>query len=157
VLSYIDLGRSEGAHTLTGGRPAHVEGLPNGFFIEPTFFTDVDNDMKIAQEEIFGPVTDILSWDDEHDMISKVNDSIYGLAGGLWTRDLARAHRISRAMQTGTVWVNRYYNFQPGQGVGGYKQSGFGREGTLDTLDHYTLTKNVVINLDDHAHNTPAI
>jgi acyl-CoA reductase-like NAD-dependent aldehyde dehydrogenase len=113
--------------------------------------------MKIAQEEIFGPVTDILVWDDEDDMIGDVNDSIYGLAGGLWTRDLARAHRISRAMQTGTVWVNRYYNFQFGQGVGGYKQSGFGREGTLDTLDHYTITKNVVINLDENAHNTPAV
>jgi acyl-CoA reductase-like NAD-dependent aldehyde dehydrogenase len=75
----------------------------------------------------------------------------------LWTRDLTRAHRISRAMQTGTVWVNRYYNFQPGQGVGGYKQSGFGREGTLDTLNHYTVTKNVVINLDEHARNTPAM
>jgi acyl-CoA reductase-like NAD-dependent aldehyde dehydrogenase len=157
VLAYIDLGRSEGAHTLTGGRPAQVEGLPNGLFIEPTFFTDVRNAMKIAQEEIFGPVTDILVWDDEDDMIGDVNDSIYGLAGGLWTRDLARAHRISRAMQTGTVWVNRYYNFQFGQGVGGYKQSGFGREGTLDTLDHYTITKNVVINLDENAHNTPAV
>jgi X-X-X-Leu-X-X-Gly heptad repeat protein len=111
----------------------------------------------IAQEEIFGPVTDILMWDDEDDMIAQVNDSIYGLAGGLWTRDLSRAHRFSRAMQTGTVWVNRNYNFQPGQGVGGYKQSGFGREGTLDTLNHYTVTKNVVINLDEHARNTPAV
>jgi aldehyde dehydrogenase len=156
VLSYIDLGRSEGAEILTGGRPAHIEGLPNGLFIEPTFFTDVRNDMKIAQEEIFGPVTGILVWDDENDMINQVNDSIYGLAGGLWTRDLARAHRISRAMQTGTVWVNRYYNFQPGQGVGGYKQSGYGREGNLATLDHYSVTKNVVINLDGHARNTPA-
>jgi acyl-CoA reductase-like NAD-dependent aldehyde dehydrogenase len=157
VLGYIDLGKSEGADVLTGGKPARIPGFEQGLFIEPTFFTNVDNEMKIAQEEIFGPVTDILVWDDEHDMISQVNNSIYGLAGGLWTRDLARAHRISRAMQTGTVWVNRYYNFQFGQGVGGYKQSGFGREGTLDTLDHYTLTKNVVINLDEGARNTPAI
>jgi acyl-CoA reductase-like NAD-dependent aldehyde dehydrogenase len=149
VLSYIDLGRSEGAEVLHGGQPARIPGFDNGLFIEPTFFTNVRNDMKIAQEEIFGPVTDILIWNDEDDMITQVNDSIYGLAGGLWTRDLARAHRISRAMQTGTVWVNRYYNAQPGQGVGGYKQSGFGREGTLDTLDHYTVTKNVVINLDE--------
>jgi aldehyde dehydrogenase len=157
VLGYIDLGKSAGAEILTGGKPAQIDGLPHGLFIEPTFFTNVRNDMKIAQEEIFGPVTDILVWDDENDMIALVNDSVYGLAGGLWTRDLSRAHRISRAMQTGTVWVNRYYNFQFGQGVGGYKQSGFGREGTLATLDHYTLTKNVVINLDEHAHNTPAI
>jgi aldehyde dehydrogenase len=157
VLSYIDLGNSEGADLLAGGKPARVDGFEHGLFIEPTFFTNVHNDMKIAQEEIFGPVTDILVWDDEDDMIAQVNYSIYGLAGGLWTRDLARAHRISRAMQTGTVWVNRYYNFQQGQGVGGYKQSGFGREGTLATLDHYTLTKNVVINLDEHARSTPAI
>jgi aldehyde dehydrogenase len=108
VLSYIDLGRSEGAEVLTGGKPARIPGFDNGLFIEPTFFTNVRNDMKIAQEEIFGPVTDILVWNDEDDMIAQVNDSIYGLAGGLWTRDLARAHRISRAMQTGTVWVNRY-------------------------------------------------
>jgi acyl-CoA reductase-like NAD-dependent aldehyde dehydrogenase len=157
VLSYVDLGKSEGADLLTGGKPARVDGFENGLFIEPTFFTNVRNDMKIAQEEIFGPVTDILVWDDEDDMIAQVNDSIYGLAGGLWTRDLACAHRISRAMQTGTVWVNRYYNFQPGQGVGGYKQSGFGREGTLDTLDHYTVTKNVVINLEENARSTPSI
>ncbi len=157
VLSYIDLGTSEGADVLTGGGPARIAGFEHGLFIEPTFFTNVRNNMKIAREEIFGPVTCVLVWDDEDDMIAQVNDSVYGLAGGLWTRDLARAHRICRAMQTGTVWVNRYYNFRPGQGVGGYKQSGFGREGTLDTLSQYTITKNVVINLDEQARNTPAM
>jgi aldehyde dehydrogenase len=150
VLSYIELGKQEGAVPLTGGGPAKIAGLEDGFFIQPTLFDGVRNNMRIAQEEIFGPVTDILTWDDEGDMLREVNDSVYGLAGGLWTRDLARAHRISRAMRTGTVWVNRYYNGKPGLGVGGYKQSGFGREGTIDTLNHYTLTKDVMINLDEN-------
>lgn len=149
ILSYIDLGRREGASVLSGGTAAKVPGLENGFFISPTLFSDVRNDMRIAQEEIFGPVTAILRWRDEADMLRDVNDSIYGLGGGLWTRDLAHAHRISQAMETGTVWVNKYFNSYPGLGVGGYKQSGFGREGALETLDHYTHVKNVVINLEE--------
>ncbi len=148
VLSYIDLGRQEGATVFAGGGPATVAGLEDGFFIQPTIFTDVSNDMRIAQEEIFGPVTDILLWRDEEEMLRQVNDSPYGLAGGLWTTNLARAHRITRAMETGTVWVNRYYNLTPGQPIGGYKQSGFGRESTMDTvLHHYTTTKAVAIDL----------
>jgi acyl-CoA reductase-like NAD-dependent aldehyde dehydrogenase len=148
VMSYIELGVSEGATVHAGGVRAHVPGLEDGFFIEPTIFTDVRNDMRIAQEEIFGPVTDILVWNDEDDMLREVNDSDYGLGGGLWTADLTRAHRISRQMETGTIWVNRYYNSTFGQSVGGYKQSGFGREGSIEAmLNHYTVTKNVVINL----------
>jgi aldehyde dehydrogenase len=147
VMSYIELGVSEGATVHAGGVRAHIPGLEDGFFIEPTIFTDVRNDMRISQEEIFGPVTDILVWNDEDDMLREVNDSVYGLGGGLWTADLARAHRISRQMETGTVWVNRYYNSTIGQTVGGYKQSGFGREGSVEAmLNHYTVTKNVVIN-----------
>jgi acyl-CoA reductase-like NAD-dependent aldehyde dehydrogenase len=107
--------------------------------------------MRIAQEEIFGPVTGIFTWDDEAEMLLAVNDSIYGLGGGLWTRNLSRAHRISRAMQTGTVWVNRYYNFKPGQSIGGYKTSGIGIEATFETLHHYTLVKSVVLNLEEGA------
>jgi hypothetical protein len=105
--------------------------------------------MRIAREEIFGPVTGVIDWEDEADLLRSVNDSIYGLGGGLWTRSLARAHRISRGMETGTVWINRYYNFKPGQTIGGYKQSGFGRENALATLNDYTITKSVVINLDE--------
>ena len=151
VLSYIELGRKEGAETLIGGGAAEIEGFRDGLFIQPTLFDNVRNDMRIAQEEIFGPVTDIFTWDDEADMLRTVNDTVYGLGGGLWTRDLGRAHRISRAMQTGMIWVNRYYNFKPGQPIGGYKQSGFGREGTFGTLDHYTQTKSVVLNLEEGA------
>jgi aldehyde dehydrogenase len=148
ILAYFDIGRAEGAKTLIGGKAAKIAGLEDGLFIEPTLFTNVRNEMRIAQEEIFGPVTDIFSWNDEAEMLRQVNDSIYGLGGGVWTNNLTQAHRITRAMETGMIWVNRYYNFKPGQSIGGYKQSGFGRENALETLNHYTLTKSVVINLE---------
>jgi acyl-CoA reductase-like NAD-dependent aldehyde dehydrogenase len=148
VTGYLSLGRSEGAHVVAGGRPGCVEGLPDGYFIEPTIFTDVRNDMRIAQEEIFGPVTAVLRWRDEAEMLKLVNDVEYGLGGGIWTSDLRRAHRVARGMQTGMIWINRYYNFKNGMPTGGYKQSGFGRESCVETLDHYTVTKSVVVNLD---------
>jgi len=149
VSDYLELGLSEGAQTLVGGGPAQVAGLPNGFFVQPTVFTGVRNDMRIAQEEIFGPVTCVIPWDDEDDVVRLANASPYGLGGGLWTRDLARAHRMSRQIDTGVVWVNRYYNFAQGLPVGGYKQSGFGREGWLETLNHYSQVKSVVFNLSE--------
>jgi aldehyde dehydrogenase len=149
VKNYIEVGIEEGATVALGGGPSNIKGLEKGLFIQPTIFTDVRNDMRIAREEIFGPVTAVLEWEDEDELIKAVNDSIYGLGGGLWTRDLTRAHRISRAMETGTIWINRYYNFKPGQTIGGYKQSGFGRENVLATLTDYTITKSVVINLDE--------
>ncbi|WP_313804777.1 aldehyde dehydrogenase family protein [Sphingobium sp.] len=147
ILSYIDLGRAEGAAVVHGGGRASVPGLDKGLFIQPTIFTGVRNDMRIAQEEIFGPVTGIIAWDGEEELIRQVNDSVYGLAGGLWTRNLARAHRLSRAMDTGTVWVNRYYNVRPGMPLGGTRQSGFGRESAFAPLEHYTHSKCVVVNL----------
>lgn len=149
VRHYLDLGPREGARVVTGGRPAAIEGLADGYFIEPTIFAGVRNDMRIAQEEIFGPVTCVIRWNDEEEMLRQVNAVEYGLAGGIWTNNLTRAHRISRAMETGIIWINKYYNFKPGMPGGGYKQSGFGREACLATLDHYTLTKSVVINLDE--------
>jgi acyl-CoA reductase-like NAD-dependent aldehyde dehydrogenase len=116
-------------------------------FIQPTLFVDVKNEMKIAQEEIFGPVTSVITFDDEDEVVRMANDTVYGLGGGVWTQNLARAHRIACALDTGTVWVNQYYNFIPGMPIGGYKQSGFGREFAHEVLNHYTLTKSVVINL----------
>lgn len=149
VASYLELGPREGASVIAGGGKAHIQGLENGLFIEPTIFDDVRNDMRIAREEIFGPVTCILGWRDDDEVLAMANDSAYGLGGGVWTRDLGRAHRMAHALETGTVWVNRYYNFMPGQPLGGYKESGFGRENSAETLMHYTQAKAVIINLNE--------
>jgi aldehyde dehydrogenase len=149
VMGYIELGQQEGATMVTGGRPAHPEGFENGFYIEPTLFTNVDNSMRIAQEEIFGPVNTVIRWSDENEMIRQANDTKYGLASGVWTRDLAAAHRISGAIEAGVCWVNRYFNFRPNLGGGGIKKSGFGLQFGLETLNQYTYPKCVTINLDD--------
>lgn len=147
ILGYLDVGRKEGATVLAGGKKASPAGMDKGLFIQPTIFVDVKNNMRIAREEIFGPVSSVITWTDEAEVIGMANDSVYGLGGGLWTRDLGRAHRMARAMETGTVWVNRYYNFVGGMPVGGYKQSGYGREFAAEVLNHYTLTKSVIVNL----------
>jgi aldehyde dehydrogenase len=134
--------------TITQFNPA-TSGVANGLFIQPTILDDVRYDMRVAQEEIFGPVTSVITWDDEAEMIRQANGTRYGLDGGVWTRDLTQAHEIATALDTGVVWVNRYYNLPIGIPVGGYKQSGFGREMALDTLNHYTITKSVIINLKE--------
>lgn len=149
IMGYINLGVEEGATVLAGGQRGKVSGLDNGFFIEPTVFTNVRNDMRIAQEEIFGPVTSVIPWTDEDDVIAQSNDSIYGLAAGVWTRDLSRAHRMASNLEAGTIWVNRYYNFLGGMPIGGYKGSGFGREFAHEVLNHYTQSKSVIINLQE--------
>ncbi|MCT2402098.1 aldehyde dehydrogenase family protein, partial [Novosphingobium mangrovi (ex Huang et al. 2023)] len=128
---------------------ADAANLAGGNFIKPTVFTNVKNTMRIAQEEIFGPVTSVISWNDEADMMQQANATTYGLAGGVWTKDLARAHRIARQLETGTVWINRYYNLKANMPLGGYKQSGFGREFSHEVLNHYTQTKSVVVNLQE--------
>jgi len=149
VAAYLELGVQEGASVLAGGKKAHIAGLEQGFFIQPTIFSDVRNEMRIAREEIFGPVTCILGWREDEEVLEAANASDYGLGGGIWTSNLTRAHRFARAMQTGTVWINRYYNFVPGQPLGGYKQSGFGRENCAETLMHYTQAKAVIVNLTE--------
>ena len=158
VSAYFDVANQEGATTLLGGKRAKIAGFENGFFIEPTIFSKVDNKMRIAQEEIFGPVTCVIPFKTDDEVVAMANDSIYGLGGGLWTSNLGRAHRMAREIKTGTIWVNRYYNFVPGLPLGGYKESGFGREGAFETLNHYTVTKAVVINLNEGplgVFNTP--
>ena len=153
VSGYLNLAREEGAKVAQGGKAARIENLEEGLFIEPTIFTDVRSNMRISQEEIFGPVATITTWTDENDMLRQANDTVYGLACGIWTRNLNRAHRIARSMDVGMIWVNRYYNFKPGMPLGGFKQSGFGREGCLETLQHYTQAKGVILNLDEPQSN----
>ncbi|WP_322038543.1 aldehyde dehydrogenase family protein, partial [Burkholderia cenocepacia] len=147
ILGYLEEGPREGARVLTGGGRASVPGYDNGLFIQPTVFVEVKNSMKIAQEEIFGPVTSVLTWKDDDEVVRWANASVYGLGGGIWTSNLARAHRMACALETGTVWINRYYNFLGGMPIGGYKQSGFGREFAHEVLNHYTLTKSVIVDL----------
>lgn len=149
VQSYLKLATDEGAAVLTGGSRSDRPELAKGHFIRPTVFTNVRNTMRIAQEEIFGPVTSVLSWNDEDEMMKMANATNYGLAGGVWTRDISRAHRIARKLETGTVWINRYYNLKANMPLGGYKQSGFGREFSHEVLNHYTQTKSVVVNLQE--------
>lgn len=147
VSGYLRLAGEEGATVLAGGGPARIEGFENGLFIQPTILDDCRPDMRVMQEEIFGPVTGLIAWRDEDELLRQVNDVEYGLGGAVWTHDLTRAHRIARKVEAGTVWVNCYYNMRLGLPVGGFKQSGFGRENTLDALNDYTHTKSVVVKL----------
>jgi acyl-CoA reductase-like NAD-dependent aldehyde dehydrogenase len=145
VLRYIDAGSKEGARLVTGGsRAAH---LGRGYFVEPTIFADVDARMRIAREEIFGPVLAAIPFEDEDDLIAKANDSIYGLVAGVWTSDVKRAHRVAHALQAGTVYVNCYNVVDPATPWGGYKQSGWGRELGAHALDLYTEVKNVIVDI----------
>ena len=126
VLGYIERGRQEGARVLLGGgRPAH---LPQGYYVEPTVFVDVTNDMTIAQEEIFGPVLAVIAYENEEDAIRIANDSVYGLSGAVWSADEARALRVARRIRTGTINVNGGNFYAADAPFGGYKQSGLGRE-----------------------------
>jgi len=145
VLGYITLGNKEGARMLSGGgRPPGLEG---GYFVEPTVFADVDGRMTIAREEIFGPVVSAIPFDDEEDLVAKANSTIYGLVAGVWTSDVARAHRVAHALKAGTVYVNCYHIVDPVTPWGGYKQSGWGRELGPYALDLYTELKNVIVDI----------
>jgi gamma-glutamyl-gamma-aminobutyraldehyde dehydrogenase len=145
VLKYIDIGKKEGAKLVKGG--GVPKNLSKGCYVEPTLFTGVQNKMKIAQEEIFGPVGAVLPFKDFDDAISIANDSIYGLAASIWTKDLNTAIRAGRDIEAGVVWVNCFDHGDMTQPWGGYKQTGSGRDKCLETLSHYTQTKSVWIHL----------
>jgi acyl-CoA reductase-like NAD-dependent aldehyde dehydrogenase len=146
VLRYIDAGKTEGATLLTGGGRADI-GTGKGYFVQPTVFTDVKPSMTISREEIFGPVLATIDFADLDEAIATANDTPYGLAAGVWTRDIKKAHYVARRLQAGTVWVNTYNVYDTAAPFGGYKQSGFGREMSAHALEHYTQVKSVWVDL----------
>lgn len=145
ILSYVEIGRKEGATLLCGGTRPSDPDLSKGFFVNPTVFGGVHNRMRIAQEEIFGPVVSVIRWSDYDVMIAEANDTPYGLASGLWTENLPLAVKTAKALQAGTVWINNYNSFSAGAPFGGYKKSGFGRECAFETLQYYTQTKSIFV------------
>jgi acyl-CoA reductase-like NAD-dependent aldehyde dehydrogenase len=145
TLSYIDAGQREGAELVAGGRRITTPELAPGYFVEPTVFAGVSNTMRIAREEIFGPVTSMIPFDGEEEAIAIANDTPYGLTAGLWTRDVGRAHRVSNRIEAGSVWVNTYLYVRWSTPYGGFKASGWGREGGIDALDPFLETRTTVI------------
>ena len=143
ILGYIDTGKQEGAKLVTGGERCGEK----GYFIRPTIFDEVDNNMKIAREEIFGPVVSAITFDDVNEVVRQGNLSIYGLAAAVWTKDIKKAHRLARDLKAGTIWINTYNAFDAASPFGGFKQSGFGRELGVHALELYTQIKSVWINL----------
>ena len=149
ILSYVEIGKQEGAQVLTGGAKAVVEGGENGAFMQPTLIADVNNKMRVACEEIFGPVAVVIKFHDEDEVIKMANDSEYGLGGAVWTKDINRALRVARAIETGRMWINTYNDLPAGSPFGGYKKSGIGRETHKMILNAYTQKKNIFINIGE--------
>ena len=150
ISSYLKLGKDEGADVLAGGNVKSVDGLANGYYIEPTVFKG-NNKMRIFQEEIFGPVVSVTTFKDEAEALEIANDTLYGLGAGVWTRDGNQAFRMGREIQAGRVWVNCYHDYPAHAAFGGYKQSGIGRETHKMMLEHYRQTKNVHVSYDPNA------
>jgi acyl-CoA reductase-like NAD-dependent aldehyde dehydrogenase len=146
VLGYVETGTREGAKLVAGGKRAPVGG--KGFFVQATVLDQVENHMKVAQEEIFGPVLSVIRFEGADDAVRKANDIVYGLAAGIWTRDVKKAHAIARRVQAGTVWINAYNFYDAGMPFGGYKASGFGRDLGPDSLREYTQVKSVWVSTD---------
>lgn len=150
ILEYVKIGQEEGARLVTGGYQLQEKGHENGVFMAPTILAGT-NDLRIAQEEIFGPVATVIKFETEEEVIAMANDSEFGLGGGVWTSNLNTALRVARSIETGRMWVNQYTNFSAGAPFGGYKKSGIGRETYKSILDAYTQTKNIFINTKEDA------
>jgi aldehyde dehydrogenase len=148
IMAYLDIGKQEGAEVLIGGgREEMGDAFNNGFYIQPTLFKG-RNDMRVFQEEIFGPVVGVTTFKDEAEAVAIANDTEFGLGAGLWTRDINRAYRVGRAIQAGRVWTNCYHQYPAHAAFGGYKKSGIGRENHKMALDHYQQTKNLLVSYD---------
>ncbi|WP_067221038.1 betaine-aldehyde dehydrogenase [Stappia indica] len=151
VLGYIEAGRREGARLVCGGNRATVQAFPDGLFVEPTVFADVVDHMTIAREEIFGPVMCVLDFESEEEAVARANATEFGLAAGVFTRDIARAHRVIGALHAGTCWINTYNLTPIEMPFGGYKKSGIGRENGHAAIEHYSQVKSVYVELGDVA------
>src|SRR5688500_783909 len=147
VERYVESAKTEGATRVAGGARADI-GTGKGYFFQPTVFADVQPDMTISREEIFGPVLAAIEFADLDEAIARANDSPYGLAADVWTRDIKKAHYVARKLQAGTVWINTYNIYDTAAPFGGYKQSGFGREMSAHALEHYTQIKSVWVDLN---------
>ena len=151
ILSYLDIGKKEGAKVLVGGEQAKYEGdNADGYYVQPTIFEGT-NDMRVFQEEIFGPVLAVTTFKDDEEAMSIANDTLYGLGAGVWTRNGNRAYRFGRGIKAGRVWTNCYHHYPAHAAFGGYKQSGIGRENHLMMLGHYQQTKNLLVSYSNKA------
>src|SRR5699024_2650319 len=149
MLSYLEIGKEEGAEVLIGGNENKMDGdLANGHYVEPTIFKG-HNKMRIFQEEIFGPVLSVTTFKDDQEAMEIANDTLYGLGAGIWTRNIDKAYRFGRGIQAGRVWTNTYHQYPAHAAFGGYKKSGIGRENHLMMLGHYQQTKNLLISYSD--------
>jgi aldehyde dehydrogenase (NAD+) len=148
TMSYIEEAEAAGASFVTGGAAPDDEALSDGCFVAPTLIDEIDHDNRAVQEEIFGPVQEVFTWSDYDEMIELANDVDYGLAAGVITEDLTKAHRCAKDIEAGNIWINTYNDFPAGQPFGGYKQSGMGRETAQEAVEHYTQTKTVNIALE---------
>jgi acyl-CoA reductase-like NAD-dependent aldehyde dehydrogenase len=157
VMDYIGVARSDGARCILGGRPATGEGLSGGKFVEPTIFSDVTNNMRIAQEEVFGPILSIIEFDTEDQAIEIGNNIAYGLVAGVWTQNIGRAMRMAKALKVGTVWVNTYRAYSYMIPFGGMKKSGLGRESGIEAINEYLETKSVFLSTADKGPTNPFV